>query len=130
MGETGPPPGELSEEAELAERLRQVGVYEGDGDIYRAHRIRSPDDGPATADYIVRRDSDARYGGYIVDLAADGGTEVFGPDDLRYEAYDDCGRYVASTSSLPGALSIFVQPDRGIRWISDRVAVPPVEPGS
>ena len=130
MGETGPPPGELSEEAERAERLRHVRVYERDGDIFRAHQIRGPDDGPATADYLVRRGSDGRYGGYIVDLAADGGGEAFGPDDLRYEAYDDCGRYVASTSSLPGALSIFAQLGPRIRWISDRIAVPPVEPGA
>jgi hypothetical protein len=132
MAETDPPPPDasaLSDEAEPAERPGRGGVYEREGEIYRAHQIRSPDDGPATADFIVRRDSDARYGGYIVDLAADGGDETFGPEDPRYEAYDDCGRLVTAASSLLGALSIFVQTDRGIRWISDRSVEPEIEPG-
>jgi hypothetical protein len=130
MGETGPlPPDEsdLSSQADLEQRLRHVGVYEREGEIYRAHQIRGPDDGPASADFIVRRDSDGRYGGYVVDLARDGGDEVFGPEDLRYEAYDDAGRYIASTASLPGALSIFAQPAR-VRWISDRLPEHPDQP--
>jgi hypothetical protein len=132
MAETSPPPDEPElSEAELAERRRHRGVYEREGEIYRAHQINGPDDGPAIADFIVRRNSDGRYGGDVVDLARDGGSEVFGPDELWYEAYDDAGQYIASTASLPGALSIFAQPDR-VRWISDR---PPehateLEPGA
>jgi len=125
MTGTGPPSAEqsaLSDEAALAARLGRLGIFEREGEIYRAHQIRGPDDGPATADFIVRRDSDGRYGGYIVDLAADGGDEARGSEDPRYEAYDDCGRYVAPASSLRGVLSIFAQPERGIRWISDRMA--------
>jgi hypothetical protein len=37
---------------------------------------------------------------------------------------------VTSTSSLLGALSIFAQPDRGIRWIRDRMPDPEIEPGA
>jgi hypothetical protein len=62
--------------------------------------------------------------------ALGGGEEVFGPDDPRYEAYDDCGRYMTSTSSLLGAVAIFAQPDGGIRWIGDRMADPEIEPGA
>jgi hypothetical protein len=129
MAETGPlPPDqpELPADAELAAHRR---IYERDGVTYRAYQIHGPDDGPALADFIVRRDSDGRYGGYIVDLARDGGPETFGPDALRYEAYDDCARLVAPASSLPGALSVFAQPGRGFRWISDRLPDPEIEPG-
>jgi len=47
----------------------------------RAQRIDGPSNGPATAGYIVRRDSDGRYAGCFVDLANDGGPESFGPND-------------------------------------------------
>ncbi len=49
------------------------------------------------ADYLVRRDSDGRFGGYVVDLAKNGGPEQFGPDDHRYEAYDDRGRLITQS---------------------------------
>ena len=94
------------------------GVYEKGGEVYRALQLRGHD-GPAFADYIVRRDSDGRYGGYIVDLAADEGPDAGnGPEAYRFEAYDDAGRFLASAQSLRGALSLFAR--RGIRWIQDR----------
>ena len=108
-------------DAEIAAREARRGVYEANGEIYRAHRIDSPDDGPAMADYTVRRDSDGRFGGYIVDLAQDSGPAQFGPDDYRFEAYDDRGQLITPTQSLLGALSIFAQPNRQeIGWIADR----------
>ena len=112
-------------DAEVAAREARRGVYEREGETYRAHRINGPDDGPAMADYLVRRDSDGRFGGYIVDLAADGDEQRFGPDACRFEVYDDRGRLIAPTQSLLGALSIFAQPDRSVRWISDRLPAHP-----
>ena len=131
--------GQLTE-AEYAERSRELGhqiearraalpLYEREGVTYRAHRIHGPDDGPAMADYLVRRDSDQRYGGYVVDLAQDGDEKVFGPEDVRFEGYDDRGQYLAAACSMRGILSVFAQPDRGIRWISDRLPEIEAEPG-
>lgn len=47
------------------------GIYEARGEVGRAPRINGSDDGPALAGYIVRPDSDGRFGGYIADMAAD-----------------------------------------------------------
>ena len=113
--------------AAIEARRATLPLYEHGGETYRAHRM-SAHHRPATADYLVRRDSDARYGGYIADLSLDGGSETYGPDDLRYQAYDDRGQYIASTSSIRGALSVFAQPNRGIRWISEAVPEPEIEP--
>jgi hypothetical protein len=108
-------------------RKSGMSIYEREGETYRALQINGPDDGPAGADYIVRRDSDACFGGYIVDTAKDGQAHPAdpGPDpdagDLpyRFEAYDDAGRYVASGQSLRGAVSVFSHQGR-VRWIQDR----------
>lgn len=90
-----------------------MGIYERGGETYRALQINGPDDGPAGADYIVRRDSDARFGGYIVDTARDDADHPADPDldaaevPHRFEAYDDRGRYITITQSLRGAASVF-----------------------
>jgi hypothetical protein len=115
--------------AAIEARRTALRLYERDGETYRAHGF-GVDDGPPLADYLVRRDSDARFGGYIADLSQDGDTEPYGPEDLRYEAYDDRGQYLASTSSIRGALSVFAQPNRGIRWIADRPPEPELEAGA
>jgi hypothetical protein len=117
--------GQLAEAVEAARS--RLGVYERDGDTYRAHQL-GLDDRPAMADYLVRRDSDGRYGGYVADLALDDEGNALGPDEPRFEAYDDRGQYLASTSSLRGALSVFAQPGRDIRWISDQLTAAALEP--
>ena len=43
-------------------------MCERGGETCRALQTSGPDDGPAGAGYVVRRDSDARFGGYIVIL--------------------------------------------------------------
>jgi hypothetical protein len=100
--------------------LTRVGIYERERETYRAHAIRGPDDGPPGADYIVRRDSDGRYGGYIADLARDGDPRSVGAGEPRYEGYDDRGQYLARAVSLRGILSVFAVPGEHVRWISDR----------
>ncbi len=115
----------VQSQEELDQRLTRLGIYEREGEIYRAHRLRE-DARPPSADFIVRRDSDGRYGGNIADLAQDGGEETYGPEDLRFEAYDDRGQYLAAAVSLRGILAVFAQPNRGIRWISDRLAEPEI----
>jgi|SRR6266487_143635 len=101
-----------------------MSIYEREGETYRALQINGPDDGPAGADYIARRDSDARFGGYIVDTARDDADHPAGPgldaDEAphRFEAYDDAGRYITITQSLRGAVSVFSH--QGTRWIQDR----------
>ncbi len=97
------------------------GVYEARGEIYRALALRAHE-GPAFADYIVRRDSDERFGGHIVDLAADEGPDAArlrnDPEAYRFEVYDDAGRFLAPAQSLRGAVSMFAR--RGVRWVPDR----------
>ena len=101
-----------------------MSIYESEGETYRALQINGPDGGPAGADYIVRRDCDARFGGYIVDTARDGAARPADPgldaDEVphRFEAYDDAGRYVTTTQSLRGAMSVFSH--QSTRWIQDR----------
>src|SRR6266704_3236267 len=100
-----------------------MSIYERGGETYRALQVSGPDDGPAGADYVVRRDSDARFGGYIVDTARDDAGHPAGPgldaDEAphRFEAYDDAGRYLTITQSLRGAVSVFSR--QGTRWIRD-----------
>ncbi|MBO0820634.1 MAG: hypothetical protein J2P26_07255 [Nocardiopsaceae bacterium] len=94
-------------------------VYERDGETYRAHRYQSRGGlALASADYIVRRDSDGRYGGFIADTTKDGGQPR--GDGYRFEVYDDCGRYLARTRSFRGALMVLAMPRR-TRWISEHL---------
>ncbi len=94
-------------------------VYERDGEVYRGHRY-SPrgTQSLASADYIVRRDSDARYGGFITDTARDGGRPP--GDGYRFEVYDDSGRHLAGTRSFRGALMVLAMPRR-TRWIAEHL---------
>lgn len=94
-------------------------VYERDGEVYRGQRYSPRGTQPlASADYIVRRDSDARYGGFIIDTARDGRQP---PDDgYRFEVYDDSGRHLARTRSFRGALMVLAMPRR-TRWIAEHL---------
>jgi hypothetical protein len=103
----GGQPGGSSDQGQM------VGIYDNGYEIYRAHKINGPDDGPAMADYIVRRDSDGRYGGYITDLAEDGDPDA---DGDRFEVYDDAGQYITATQSLRGAVSVLSHQAR--HWIA------------
>jgi hypothetical protein len=92
----------------------------------RSIRLRQ---GPASHCRLPRPPRQRRpLGGNIADLALDGGTESYGPEDLRYEAYDDGGQYMASASSIRAALSVFAQQNRRIRWISEAIPSPEIEP--
>jgi hypothetical protein len=86
-----------------------MSIYERGGETYRALQINGPDDGPAGADYIVRRDSDARFGGYIVDTARDDAGHPADPDldadevPHRFEAYDGASARTVTGPFSPSA---------------------------
>ncbi|MBO0817532.1 MAG: hypothetical protein J2P30_20580 [Actinobacteria bacterium] len=94
-------------------------IYERDGEVFRALGYQSRGgQALARADYVVRRDSDARYGGFIADTTKDGGQPP--GDGYCFEVYDDCGRYLARTRSFRGALMVLAMPRR-TRWISEHL---------
>ena len=69
------------------------------------------------------------YGGFIADLAQDGGDVTFGPEDLRYEAHDDAYQYLAAACSIRGILSVFAQPNRGEAGVAHSGQPNPVATG-